>query len=172
MYTESSAGYAGFKAGAEFEFGVSNLPYWPDVGRPPQNTIIGGASLWVMGGHSAEEYKGVARFMNFLSLPMVQAYWHAYTGYVPITNAAYELMKKVKFYNDYPGRDIPILQMGGKAPTANSKGLRFGNFVQIRDIINEELEAIWAGDKTAQQGLDDAVSRGNALLRRFEKAHR
>ena len=172
MYTESSAGYASFKAGAKFEFGVSNLPYWPDIGNPPQNTIIGGASLWVMVGHPDADYKGVAKFMNFLSLPMVQAYWHAYTGYVPITKGAYELMKNVKFYNDYPGRDIPILQMGGKAPTANSKGLRFGSFVQTRGIIYEELEAIFAGQKTAQQGLDDAVNSGNALLRKFEKASR
>jgi sn-glycerol 3-phosphate transport system substrate-binding protein len=170
MYTESSAGYGSFKAGAEFEFGVSNLPYWPDVGNPPQNTIIGGASLWVLGGRSAGDYTGVAKFMNFLSLPMVQAYWHAYTGYVPITTGAYDLMKNVKFYNDYPGRDIPILQMGGKAPTANSKGLRFGSFVQTRGIIYEELEAIFAGKKTAQEGLDNAVKRGNALLRKFEKA--
>jgi sn-glycerol 3-phosphate transport system substrate-binding protein len=169
MYTESSAGYAGFKAGAEFEFGTANLPYWPEAEGAPQNTIIGGSSLWVMGGHSPAEYKGVAAFFNFLSLPMVQAYWHANTGYVPITTAAYELMQRLKFYEDNPGRDIPILQMGAKPPTANSKGLRFGNFVQVRGIIYEELEAIWAGDKTAQQGLDDAVARGNAQLRKFEK---
>ena len=99
----------------------------------------------------------------------MQAYWHANTGYVPITNGAYELMQNLKFYEDNPGRDIPILQMGSKPPTANSKGLRFGNFVQVRGIIYEELEAIWAGEKTAQQGLDDAVERGNAQLRKFEK---
>ena len=98
MYTESSAGYGGFKAGAKFEFGAANLPYWPDVKGAPQNTIIGGASLWVMGGHSADAYKGVSKFVTFLSLPMVQAYWHANTGYVPITTAAYDLMKKVKYY--------------------------------------------------------------------------
>ena len=62
--------------------------------------------------------------------------------------------------------------MTAKAPTENSKGLRFGNFVQIRDILNEELEAIWAGNKTAQQGLDDAVSRGNVLLRKFQRANK
>ncbi len=170
MYTESSAGYAGFKAGAKFEFGTANLPYWPDVAGAPQNTIIGGSSLWVMGGHSDADYKGVATFFNFLSLPVVQAYWHANTGYVPITTTAYDLMQKLKFYEDNPGRDIPILQMGSKAPTGNSKGLRFGNFVQVRGIIYEELEAIWAGQKTAQQGLDDAVARGNAQLRKFEKS--
>jgi sn-glycerol 3-phosphate transport system substrate-binding protein len=79
-------------------------------------------------------------------------------------------MKKLKFYDDNPGRDIPILQLGAKAPTGNSKGLRFGNFAQVRDIIYEELEAIWAGQKTAQQGLDDAVARGNDILRKFEKS--
>lgn len=172
MYTESSAGYGGFKAGAQFEFGTANLPYWPDVEGAPQNTIIGGASLWVMGGHEPADYKGVARFMRFLSLPMVQAYWHAYTGYVPITEAAYDLMKAVKFYDDFPGRDIPVLQMTAKPPTPHSKGLRFGNFLQVRDVIYEELEAVWAGDKTAQEALDSAVARGNDLLRRFEKANR
>jgi sn-glycerol 3-phosphate transport system substrate-binding protein len=172
MYTESSAGYGGFKAGAKFEFGASNLPYWPDAKGAPQNTIIGGSSLWAMGGHSAAENKATAAFFRFLSLPMVQAYWHANTGYVPITNGAYDLMKKLKFYEDNPGRDIPVLQMSAKAPTSNSKGLRFGNFNQVRGIIYEELEAIWAGKKTAQQGLDDAVNRGNAELRKFEKTQK
>ena len=169
MYTESSAGYGSFKAGAKFEFGVSTLPYWPDVKDAPQNTIIGGASLWVLSGHSQEEYKGVAEFMRFLSLPMVQAYWGAYTGYVPITSAAYDLLKNVKFYEDFPGRDIPVLELSNKKPTANSKGLRFGNYAQVRNIIYGELESIFAGDKTAQQGLDAAVEQGNALLRKFEK---
>ena len=90
---------------------------------------------------------------------------------MPITNAAYELTKRSDYYAKNEGRDVAILQMSAKPPTANSKGLRLGNFVQIRDVINEELEAIWAGSKTAQQGLDDAVSRGNKLLRRFERAN-
>jgi len=169
MYTESSAGYGGFKAGAKFEFGTANLPYWPDAPGAPQNTIIGGASLWVMGGHSKTDYKGVADFFNFMSLPMVQAYWHANTGYVPITIGAYELMKKLKFYKSNPGRDIAILQMSSKAPTPNSKGLRFGNFLQTRTIMYEELENIFSGKKSAKQGLDSAVARGNAQLRKFEK---
>ena len=62
--------------------------------------------------------------------------------------------------------------MTGKAPTANSKGLRLGSFDQIRGIIDEELEAVWSGDKTAQVALDSAVKRGNVLLRRFEKANK
>ncbi|MEE9196315.1 MAG: sn-glycerol-3-phosphate ABC transporter substrate-binding protein, partial [Alphaproteobacteria bacterium] len=137
-----------------------------------QNTIIGGSSLWAMGGHTDAEYKATATFFRFLSLPMVQAYWHANTGYVPITIAAYDMMKKLKFYEANPGRDVSILQMSAKAPTPNSKGLRFGSFLQVRGMIYDELEAIFAGDKTAQEGLDSVVSRGNKLLRKFEKANK
>ena len=171
MYMNSSASYAGVKANAkDFEFGVSSLPHWPDVGGAPQNTIIGGATLWVLQGHDAEDYKAAAKFFSYLSSAEVQADWHQFTGYLPITTAAFELSASQGFYEQNPGTDVAIKQMTNKAPTENSKGLRFGNFVQIRDIINEEMEAIWAGTKSAQEGLDDAVSRGNALLRKFEAA--
>jgi sn-glycerol 3-phosphate transport system substrate-binding protein len=59
-----------------------------------------------------------------------------------------------------------------KPPTANSKGLRFGNFVQGREVIEEEMESAFAGKKSAKQALDDAVRRGNEILRRFEAANK
>ncbi len=171
LFTESSAGYAGIKAEAEFAFEVHPLPYWEGVEGAPQNTIIGGASLWVMAGQSDEEYKGVATFLNFLSSPEIQAKWHQDTGYLPITTAAAELTREQGFYDANPGTDIAVIQMTAKAPTANSKGIRLGNFDQIRTIIDEELEAVWAGDKDATAALGSAVERGNQLLRRFEQAN-
>lgn len=172
MYTESSAGYAGFKSTAQFEFGTGMLPYWPDVEGAPQNTIIGGASLWVMAGHSDEEYKGVAKFFSYLSSPEVQADWHQFSGYLPITTAAYELTKSQGFYEENPGTETPLLQMMLNDPTENSLGIRFGSFVQVRDIMDETFEAIFSGQRTAQQGLDDAVAAGNDLLRKFEAANK
>ena len=62
--------------------------------------------------------------------------------------------------------------MTAKQPTANSKGLRLGSFDQIRGIIDEELEAIWSGDKSAQEAMDSAKERGDKLLRRFESANK
>jgi sn-glycerol 3-phosphate transport system substrate-binding protein len=172
LWTESSAGYAGVKKEAKFEFQLRPLPYWPDAPGAPQNTIIGGSSLWVLAGHTSEEYKGVAQFLSFLSTPKIQSAWHQNTGYLPITTAAYEQTKSEGFYDKNPGTDIAILQMTGKTPTANYKGIRLGNFDQIRGIIDEELEAVWTGDKTAQAALDSAVQRGNQLLRRFEQANK
>ena len=110
--------------------------------------------------------------LNYLSSAKVQAQWHQDTGYLPITTAAYDLTKEQGFYEENPGTDIAILQMTGKAPTENSKGIRLGNFDQIRAIIDEELEAVWQGQKDARTALDEAVNRGNELLRRFEQSTR
>ncbi|WP_108482058.1 sn-glycerol-3-phosphate ABC transporter substrate-binding protein UgpB [Oceaniglobus ichthyenteri] len=172
LFTESSAGYAGIKAEAEFDFDVRPLPYWSDVEGAPQNTIIGGASLWVMAGQSDEEYKGVAEFLNFLSSPEIQAKWHQDTGYLPSTQAAADLTEEQGFYAENPGTDIAVKQMTANAPTENSKGIRLGSYDQIRGIIDEELEAVWTGDKDAQTALDSAKKRGDELLRRFEQANR
>jgi len=168
MWMNSSAYYAAISDQAQFEFGQAQLPHYAEVAAAPQNSIIGGATLWVLQGHESEEYKGVAEFFAYLSTPEVQADWHQSTGYVPITTAAYELSKEQGFYESNPGTDTAIIQLSLNQPTPNSRGLRFGNFVQIRDIINEEMEAIWAGQKTAAEGLADAQRRGNDLLRQFE----
>ncbi|OSP53993.1 sn-glycerol-3-phosphate ABC transporter substrate-binding protein UgpB [Pseudoruegeria sp. SK021] len=172
LFTESSAGYAGVKAEAQFDFDIRALPYYADAEGAPQNTIIGGASLWVMAGQTDEEYVGVAQFLNYLSSPEVQAQWHQDTGYLPITTAAADLTREQGFYDENPGTDVAVVQMTMNAPTANSKGIRLGSFDQIRTVIDEELEAVWAGDKDAQAALDSAVSRGNELLRRFEQTAR
>jgi sn-glycerol 3-phosphate transport system substrate-binding protein len=169
MIMDSSAAYGLFKSSAKFDWGVAQLPYYPDVAGAPQNSIIGGASLWVMAGKKPEQYKGIAKFFTYLSGVPVQEWWHEQTGYLPITKAAYEKTKADGFYTQNPGTEVAILQMTGKPPTANSKGLRFGNMVQIRDVIAEDLEGAFAGKMTAQAALDDAVSRGNAILRQFQK---
>ncbi len=170
LFTESSAGYAGIKAEAEFDFDVRPLPYWEGAGNAPQNTIIGGASLWVMEGHEAEDYAGVGEFLSYLSSTPVQAQWHQDTGYLPITAAAGEATREAGFYDENPGTDVAVTQMTRNEPTANSKGIRLGSFDQIRGIIDEELEGVWAGDKSAQEALDSAKERGDQLLRRFERA--
>ncbi|MCP4769652.1 MAG: sn-glycerol-3-phosphate ABC transporter substrate-binding protein UgpB [Gammaproteobacteria bacterium] len=172
MWMNSSAYYGSIKKQAKFDFGQTMLPLDTDVSSKAQNSIIGGATLWVLKGRDQSDYKGVAKFMTYLSSPEVQAWWHQETGYVPITTPAYELSKKQGFYDANPGTDTAIQQLSLNQPTANSRGVRFGNFVQIRDIINEEMEAIWNGSKSASDGLDDAAERGDKLLRKFERANK
>ncbi len=171
MMTGSSALYGNIKRNAKFASGIAPLPYYPDVAGAPQNTVIGGASLWVMSGKKAEEYKGVAQFFAHLSKPEVDARSHQRTGYLPLTPASFALTEKSGFYKQNPGTDVSVNQMIRKT-TDKSRGIRLGNFVQIRTINDEEFEQVWSGKKTAQKALDSAVKRGNELLTRFEAANK
>ena len=169
MYTGSSGLYANLKRNAKFNYAISTLPYYPDVPGAPQNTVIGGASLWVMSGKKPAEYKGVAAFFNYLSKPEVAAASHQRTGYLPVTKASYELTEKSGFYKQNPGTDVAVTQMIRKT-TEKSRGVRLGNFVQIRTIVDEELEQVWNGKKAPKEALETAIKRGNEQLERFEKA--
>jgi sn-glycerol 3-phosphate transport system substrate-binding protein len=171
IFIGSSATRADILANAKFEVGYGRLPYWSDVPGAPQNTIIGGATLWVLRGRPQQEYKGVAKFFAYLSRPDVQAAWHQNTGYLPITHAAYDLTRAEGFYDRNPGTAISIEQITLKPPTENSKGLRLGSFVLIRDVIDDELEQAFGGKKPAQAAMDSAVERGDKLLRQFERTN-
>ena len=171
MITTSSGFYGNVKKNAKFDFAVTTLPFYPDVPGAPQNTVIGGASLWVMAGKKPEEYKGVAKFFDFVSRPDVQSESHKRTGYLPITMAAYQLTEKSGFYKQNPGTDTAVNQMIRKV-TDKSRGIRLGNYLQIRTIEDEELEQVWAGKKTPKEALDSIVKRGNELIERFEKSNK
>ncbi|MBK8666898.1 MAG: sn-glycerol-3-phosphate ABC transporter substrate-binding protein UgpB [Burkholderiales bacterium] len=171
MTTGSSGLYANVKRNAKFASGIGALPYYPDVTGAPQNTVIGGASLWVMAGKKAEEYKGIGQFFAHLSKPEVASESHKRTGYLPVTIAAYELTEKSGFYKENPGTDVAVQQMIRKT-TDKSRGIRLGNFVQIRTVVDEELEGVWAGKKASKEALDAIVKRGNEQLERFQKANR
>jgi sn-glycerol 3-phosphate transport system substrate-binding protein len=170
IFIGSSATRADIKANSKFEVGYGMLPYWSDVTGAPQNSIIGGATLWVLRDRPEGEYKGVAKFFGFLSKPEIQAAWHQSTGYLPITRAAFDLTRAQGFYESNPGTAISIEQITLKPPTENSRGIRLGSFVLIRDAIEDELEQAFSGKKPTQAALDSAVARGNRLLRQFERA--
>jgi sn-glycerol 3-phosphate transport system substrate-binding protein len=171
IFVGSSATRADIKANSKFEVGYGMLPYWPDVEGAPQNTMIGGATLWVLRDRPPAEYRGVAKFFGFLSKPEIQAAWHQNTGYLPVTRAAFDLTRAQGFYDRNPGTAISIEQITLKTPTENSKGVRLGSFVLIRGVIDDELEQAFSGKKSAQAALDSAVERGNRLLRQFERAN-
>jgi sn-glycerol 3-phosphate transport system substrate-binding protein len=172
MLTASSASYAALRAAAKFDFGVAELPHYDDVRGAPHHSLIGGAALWAMAGKKPPEYRALAKFLAWLARPEVQAEWHQRTGFVPVTRAAYERTREQGFYQANPGHEIAIRQLLLNAPTRESRGIRLGNFEQIRAIVEEELESVWDGSKPPKLALDHAAERGNEILRRFEAAHR
>jgi len=148
------------------DFATARLPYEPSASGAPQNTIPGGASLWVFAGHPLRDYAGVAAFFTYMSQTDVQSELHQVSGYLPVTMAAYEATKASGYYDVNPGREQPILQMIGREPTENSRGVRAVNLPELRDIQDDEFEAMLAGQQDARQALDNAVARGNAAIRK------
>jgi sn-glycerol 3-phosphate transport system substrate-binding protein len=163
MLTSSSAAYVRLRKRAGFDLGVAQLPYYDDFDDAPQNTLVGGSALWVLAGASAAQYRGVASFFAYLSRPQVQVEWQDRTGGVPLTTAAYELMRKQGFYRSHPEQEVAVRQLLAK-PTEDSGGIRLGRFRFIRGIIDEELESVWNDKKTPLDALNAAVQRGNLLL--------
>jgi len=191
MYIQSSALIGGFTRGVKFQWGTGTLPHW---GAPYKQatSIIGGATLWVLKGKPAAENVGTARFLKFISDTPQQMWWHVNTGYLAISNAAVKNLEEGYHFVRNPSQYTAFAQLTGLPPmapkamqgakpvrpkaervaTPNSQGLRLGNFVQIRDVIEGEMENIFGGKKSAKQGLDDAVAKSNQMLKEFAAANK
>lgn len=165
LLTASSASYADLRRAANFDFGVAQLPYYDDYLAAPQNTLVGGSGLWVIGDARRQEARDAAKFLHFLLQPDVQLAWHQKTGYVPLVAAAYEQSKKQGFYTANPGHEIAVRQLLFRPPTRDTRGIRLANFARIRAIVDDELEAVWSGKKAPIGALNTAVKRGNAVLK-------
>lgn len=169
-YFASTAAHSGIERNAKIDWSATYLPW--EQGKQPKNSTIGGAALWVLKGGKPAEYEGVAAFLAYLAKPETQVWWHKVTGYVPLTDKAYQIAKIEGYYAKHPTREIAILQLGRGTPTANSLGFHFGNFTQTMFAQREEFEAVLAGKKTPQEAMDAAVARGNEILRQYEKLNK
>ena len=159
---------------AKFKWAAVPLPYHDDLIQSPKNGVIGGASLWTLTARNRTpaEYKAVAAYFQFISEAEQDLWWHKSTGYVPITLAGYEKARAEGYYAQNPGADAAIIQLSRAEPTPNSMGFRLGGMVEIRNIIQEELEKALQGQQGAAQALESANRRGNVVLRNFEKANK
>ncbi len=168
MWLGSSGSFGGIQKTVEFPFSATFLPYWAGVTENGNGTFIGGAALFAMSGKPDEENKCTASFFEFLTSPEVQYMWHRETGYVPITEAAYDMAKKDGYYEKTPAAEIGILQLnqpGGEW----TKGYRMGFYVQIRDVMNREYGKILTGETSVEDAFKAIEEEGNKLLDRFSK---
>lgn len=168
-FVASTAAHAGISSTAQFDWNATYLPH--EEGTEPKNSTIGGGALWVLQGESDEEYAGAAAFLDFVASPATQVWWSSQTGYVPVTNAAYDMLKADGYFEKNPTREIAILQLGRGEPTESSRGFRFGNHNQSMQILVEEIQGVWTGQQSGQQALDNAAARGNEILRQYEQLH-
>ena len=165
MHVTSSAFMGAVMRDAKFEWGTGRLPRMAGYGQG--NSIIGGTTIWVMKGHKPAEYKGMAQFLKFLGDDDQQAWWHQVTGYLPVSQSALRKLQADGWFQKHPNHFTAFDQISSGKTTAQSQGIRIGNYQAVRDALEAELESVIAGNKTAKQGLDDAVKKGNELLKEF-----
>ena len=169
IWLGSSGSFGGLsKKDLPFTFSATYLPYWEAVTKEPKQTFIGGASLFAMAGHDAAENKATAAFFDFLTSAETQYFWHKETGYVPITEAAYEMAKADGHYDRMPAAEVGIRQLSLPAGE-NTKGYRMGFYVQIRDVMNREYGRILTGETSVEDAFNAIEIEANALLAKFAK---
>jgi sn-glycerol 3-phosphate transport system substrate-binding protein len=165
-------GNIGRTAAPDMHWDVAMLPVYDGTQR--HNSFVGGASLWVLKGHTPEEYKAAAAFLNFIAQPEQALFWSTVTGYIPVTKTGFDYMKSHGFYDKapYKGRETAIASLSVDSGGNGPGGIRLGGFLQIRGELGNGLQEIFSNQKSVQDALDGVVERGNAILRRFEATYK
>ena len=155
----------------DMKWDVAMLPTLAGVER--HNSLVGGASLWALQGKTDAEYKGAAAFFNFIAQPDSALFWSTNTGYIPVTKSGFDFMKSQGFYDKapYKGRELAIASLNASPVNENTRGIRLGGFVQIRKEMRDALTDIFANKVSVEDGINSAVERSNAVLRKFEKTY-
>jgi sn-glycerol 3-phosphate transport system substrate-binding protein len=150
---------------------VAMLPIY--AGTTRHNSVVGGASLWVLSGKSEDEYRGAAEYMKFLATPESEKWWVASTGYIPVTKTAFDELTAEGFYSaaPYKGREVAMKSLTFTEPGPLTRGYRLGSMIQTRAEWKSEVEAALAGQKTMKEALDTAVERSNVMLAKFAKTY-
>ena len=161
MLTSSSSLFASFNENKSLDVGVAPLPYHDDVYGAPKNTLADGSSLWLASGMKPAEIKGAAKFVNYVLGPEVQIGLTLAGGYLPMTPVARAAASTKLLGADLGGLKIAYAQLQGKGV---SPKVRVAQIEQVRQIVEEELETVWADKKPAKEALDSAVERGNAVM--------
>ncbi|MCX7117120.1 MAG: extracellular solute-binding protein [Legionellales bacterium] len=163
LLSQSSGAYQGMSAMVPFNIGVASIPLDTFASTKRFNNVAGGAALWVAAGQTPRVYQGIAQFFAYLAKPEVQFYWHQHTGYLPIgIEGDYQF---IALKSEQPTLALARSEWFGHDLSPDHGHIPAQN--QIRDINDEALENIFAGIKSPQQAMDDAVHRANHTVGRF-----
>ncbi|HPE69972.1 MAG TPA: ABC transporter substrate-binding protein [Thermotogota bacterium] len=170
MLIQSTSSVGSIEAKANFPVGTTFLPRLE--GYPRGNSVIGGATLWTMKGHSDEEYDAIWKFYEFLTRTDMSTKWHKETGYFPSTNDGVKKLMNEGWFSTNPNHLTAFLQILSGQKMPESQGVVLGNFVTIRDIVDSAVETAvqYKGsdpEKEAQRILDEAAAKTNQVLKDY-----
>ncbi len=163
VLTSASGSYPALVREAKFEVGVAALPYHDDIPGAPQNTLADGPSLWVAAGRTRSEYETIAKFVAFLLTPESQVELQRHAGSLPLNRAGLLASSSDLLKSEMANIRVAVATLTNKPATPASAASRYAHRADVRAIVDEELDALWANRKPAKQVLDDAVARSRTL---------
>lgn len=162
MITTNAEIISELQATNKFDYGVTSLPVIDDNTGAPFNTLAAGGAIWVGQGHSKDEYKAAAKFLEFTLTPQTQLTIARQGGFLPLTPASQAAAQSKLLRDDLKAQDLGLMNVMRPAAAGAHVGWISFN-PQLRQILNEEMDAVFTGKKSAKTALDNAVVRGQAV---------
>jgi sn-glycerol 3-phosphate transport system substrate-binding protein len=146
------------RTNAKFDFGVAMLPAGKKRGSP-----TGGGNFYIFKKATPAQQEAAFKFAKWITQPERAAKWSMDTGYVAISEAAYNTAALKKYGADFP----PALVARDQLPFALAEFSTHDN-QRVTKALNDGLQAALTGTKTAAQAMKDAQAEADRLLRSYK----
>jgi sn-glycerol 3-phosphate transport system substrate-binding protein len=151
-----------------FELGTSYLPYPASSER--QGVVVGGASIWLTGGHPEEEMQAAKDFVLWFTNTENAIRWHKATGYFPIRKSAVDVLEIENWFELNPAYTAAFDQLLSTQPTRATQGALIGAFPEVRTIVEQAVEKVLAGQATVDEALEAAKVEADRAVEDYNKS--
>lgn len=145
------------KKKAKFDFGVAMLPASKRRGTP-----TGGGNFYIFKKTSSSERKAAMRLIRFMTSPERSAEWSMKTGYMGVSQAAYDTSKLKEYVKGFPYAAVARDQL--KYATAELATYQTG---RVRKALDDAIQAALTGTKTPEAALKEAQALSERLLKQY-----
>ncbi|MFP4408868.1 MAG: ABC transporter substrate-binding protein [Spirochaetaceae bacterium] len=157
-------GNIGSAVEGSFELGTGLMPIPDGVDR--NGVVIGGASVWLVDGHSTRELEAARDFVLFMTNTENMVSWHKLTGYYPVRNSSVDALETEGWFEEDPNAFTAFDQLLNTVPNAASAGALMGSFLDTRTIIEEAIQRILQGTDV-EEAMEEAKTLADDRLREY-----
>lgn len=161
MYIGSSAGIPFVASAAEgnIQWSATPLPAGEQAATP-----FAGTNLAVFSSASDDEKLAAWEFIKYAINTENTAFWAKESGYLPVRYSALESDEWKKFI-----QENPVYGVGEQQFDAGFYDPRLPGAYAAKNAVAKEVEAVLAGQKTVEQGVNDAAEAAQTELDRAAK---
>ena len=157
MMWHSTGNLTAVKKNASFDFGVAMLPGNERLGSP-----TGGGNFYLFKDTSDEEKAAALKLIKYMTAPEQAAAWSIATGYMGVSQAAYE----TQALKDYTASFPPALVARNQLQHAVAEFSTFET-ARVRDGLNNAIQSALTGAKTPEEALGEAQASAERLLKAY-----